>query len=115
MCKRLLLVASLLLATAAFAVDAAYVVTKGSITLTEPVTVTGKQLPAGDYTVTWKGAGPTVEVKILKNKDVVATLSARVVGAKEDNKGVSVKRNSDGTSSIVEINLGGKKPAVVIE
>jgi hypothetical protein len=60
--KSLLVGLALLLATSAFAAAA----NKGSMQLLDPVTVSGKQLPAGDYSVQWDGSGPNVEVNIMK-------------------------------------------------
>ena len=72
--KSLLLGLALLLATSAFAAA-----NKGSMQLLDPVTVSGKQLPAGDYSVKWDGTGPNVEVNILKGNKVVATTPARLI------------------------------------
>ena len=37
------------------------------------------QLPAGTYQVTWAGAGPSVQVDILQNGNLVVSARARVV------------------------------------
>ena len=66
--KGLLLGLALLLATSAFAA-----VNKGSMQITDSVTVSGKELPAGDYSVKWDGNGPNVELNILKGNKVVLT------------------------------------------
>ena len=62
--KGLLLGLALLLATSGFAAN------KGSLQVDDPVTVNGKQLAAGEYTVKWDGAGPNVELNIMKGKNV---------------------------------------------
>ena len=59
--KSLLLGLALLLATSAFAAR-----NKGSMQLLDPVNVSGKQLPAGEYSVQWDGSGPNVEVNIIR-------------------------------------------------
>ena len=71
--KGLLLGLALLLATSVFAAN------KGSLQVSDPVTVNGKQIAAGDYTVKWDGNGPNVELNILRGKNVVATVPARMV------------------------------------
>ena len=71
--KGLLLGLALLLATSGFAAN------KGSLQVDDPVTVNGKPLAAGEYTVKWDGAGPNVEVNIMKGKNVVATVPARML------------------------------------
>ena len=104
--KGLLLGLALLLATSAFAAA-----NKGSMQLLDPVTVSGKQLPAGDYSVQWDGSGPNVEVNILKGKKVVATTPARLIdlNQKPDRDAAVVRNNDDGSRSLAEIHFGGKK------
>src|SRR5260370_38338060 len=71
--KGLLLGLALLLATSVFAAN------KGSLQVSDPVTVNGKQIDAGEYTVKWDGNGPNVELNILRGKNVLATVPARIV------------------------------------
>jgi hypothetical protein len=108
--KGLLLGLALVLATSAFAAN------KGSMQLMDSVTVSGKQLPAGDYSVKWDGSGPNVEVNILKGNKVVATTQARLVdlSQKPNSDGAIVQRNSDGSNALTEIQFGGKKYALAI-
>jgi hypothetical protein len=109
--KSLLLGLALLLATAAFAAS-----NKGSVQFLDPVTVSGKQVPAGDYSVKWDGNGPNVEVNILKGNKVVATTPARLIdlNQKQDSDAAVVKSNEDGSKSLTEIHFGGKKYALAI-
>jgi hypothetical protein len=104
-CKSLLVGLALLLATSAFAAA-----NKGSMQLLDPVTVSGKQLPAGDYSVKWDGNGPNVEVNILKGNKVVATIPARVIdlSQKPERDAAVVRNNDDGSRSLAEIRFGGK-------
>jgi hypothetical protein len=60
--KGLLLAATFLIATSALAGN------KGSLNISEPVTVNGTKLAAGDYQVKWEGTGPNVELNIIKSK-----------------------------------------------
>src|SRR3979490_769222 len=64
--------ASLLLGASAFAAPA----TKGTLKLFEPVTVQGKQLAPGQYTVEWNGEGPNVQLTIASGKNEVANVPA---------------------------------------
>jgi len=109
--KGLLLGLALLLATSAFAAA-----NKGSVVFLTPVTVGGKQLPAGDYSVKWDGTGPNVEVNILKNNKVVLTTPARLIdlSQKPESDAAVVKQDSDGSRSLTEIHFGGKKYALAI-
>jgi hypothetical protein len=108
--KGLWLGLALLLATSAFAAN------KGSLQVSAPVTINGKEIPAGEYTVKWDGTGPNVEVNILRGKNVVATVPARVVEldrAPERDSAVTVV-NADGRKSLNEIRLSGKKYALAV-
>lgn len=103
--KGSLLGLSLLLASAAFAAS------KGSFEISKPVSVAGKQLAAGNYTVEWDGAGPDVQVSFLSGKKVVATAAAHVanVDRSPDHSEAVVNVNPDGTRTLSEIRLSGKK------
>ena len=108
--KSLLLGMALLLATGAFAAN------KGSLQVQDPVTVSGKQLPAGDYQLKWDGKGPNVELSILKGNKVVATVPARLVDINQSasSDATVVRKNEDGSRSLSEIRFSGKKYALAI-
>jgi hypothetical protein len=108
--KGLLLGLAVLLATVAFAAN------RGSMELLDPVTVSGKQLPAGEYFVKWDGSGPNVELNILKGNKVVATTPARLIdlSQKPSSDSAIVQQNGDGSKSLTEIHFGGKKYALAI-
>lgn len=108
--QAVLLAVVLMLAASAFAAN------KGAFQLNNTVSVNGKQLPAGDYSVTWDGDGPDVQVNIMKGRKVVAQAPAKVVAidqASSSNQAV-VERNPDGTASLKELRFGGKKFALAI-
>jgi len=63
----------LLLAAGAFAQE------KGSLTLTENLSVQGKVLTPGNYKLQWEGKGPNVQLNIIRDKEVVATVPATIV------------------------------------
>jgi hypothetical protein len=112
--KGLLLGLSLLLATSVFASNIhSY---KGSLQLENSVTVSGKTLPAGDYSVKWEGTGSNVQLSILQGSKVVASTSARVVDLEQSSNSDStvLKNNGDGSKSLAEIRFGGKKYALAI-
>lgn len=108
--KSLLLGMALLLATGAFAAN------KGSLQVQDPVTVSGKQLPAGDYQLKWDGKGSNVELSILKGNKVVATVPARLVDINQSasSDATVVRKNEDGSRSLSEIRFSGKKYALAI-
>jgi hypothetical protein len=108
--KGLLLGLALLLATSVFAIN------KGSLQVSDPVTVNGKQIAAGEYTVKWEGNGPDVELNILHGKNIVATVPARMVDldrAASRDSAVTVV-NPDGHKSLNEIRFSGKRYALAI-
>jgi hypothetical protein len=108
--KGLLLGLALLLATSVFAIN------KGSLQVSDPVSVNGKQIGAGEYTVKWEGNGPDVELNILHGKNIVATVPARMVDldrAASRDSAVTVV-NPDGHKSLNEIRFSGKKYALAI-
>ncbi|HEY1264395.1 MAG TPA: hypothetical protein VGF06_12790 [Terriglobales bacterium] len=100
----------LLVGTAAFAAE------KAPLRLLDPVTVNGKALPAGDYSVTWEGSGPSVEIKILKGKEVVVTAPAQLSNLPRAANGssVSTKTNAGGAPSLTQITFGGKKYSLIL-
>ena len=108
--KGLLLGLALLLATSAFAAN------KGSLQVSDEVTVSGKQLARGEYTVKWEGDGPNVELNILQGKKVVATTPARLIDLNRSADGDSavVRKNDDGSRTLAEIRFAGKKYALAL-
>ena len=110
MLKGLLLGLSVLLATGAFAAS------KGSLQISAPVSVAGKQLAAGTYDVKWEGSGPNVELSILKGKNVVATVPAHLVDLNRspDQDAAVVKTTGDGSRELAQIRFSGRKQALEI-
>jgi hypothetical protein len=99
-------VLAVLFATRVFAQDD----NKGKLALPEAVTVQGNQLSPGDYKLQWDGSGPNVELKILKGKETVATVPARIVPEQKKNavNSYGVTKQQDGTRALTAIYFGGK-------
>ncbi len=108
--KGLLLGLALLLATSVFAAN------KGTLQVGDSVTVNGKPIAAGEYTVKWEGNGPNVELNILRGKNVVATTPARMVDLERtpERDSALIIVNEDGHKSLNEIRFLGKKYALAI-
>ncbi len=109
--KSFLLVTALLFSSVAFASN------KHSLTVNTQVTVNGKLLAPGLYSVIWDGAGPNVQVSFVKGKKIVATVPAHVVDLSTSaaNDSAVIKKNEDGSSSLAQIRFGGKKQALDLE
>jgi hypothetical protein len=97
--------ASLLLAAAAFASPS-----KGTLKLFEPVTVQGKQLAPGKYTVEWNGEGPNVQLNIADGKNSVTAIPARIVPVNTKNRtsGYASAKQQDGRSELTNVFFEGK-------
>ena len=110
-CKNLLPGLALLLATSAFAANN---VNKGSFEVFEPLTVSGHQLAPGKYKLTWDGTGSSVELMILSQGKLVATVPARLIklGQAGRENATESHKNDDGSQSLTQIDFAGKKYAL---
>jgi hypothetical protein len=108
--KSLFLGLALLLATSAFAAN------KGSLQIQEPTSVNGTKLAPGDYKLEWDGTGPSVELSIMQGKKVIAKVPAHVVDLSRpaQNDAAVVKNSEDGSKTLSEVRLSGKKFAFAV-
>jgi len=108
--KGLVLVSAVLFAGSALAAS------RGALELHEAANVAGKQLKSGTYTVQWEGSGDQVQLKIYQGKNEVASTQAKMVtlDKPQANDGTLMRRNDDGTMTVMRINFGGKKFAFEI-
>ena len=106
-----LLLAMILFATTAFAAN------KASLRVFDPVTVNGQSLPAGNYTLSWEGNGPQVDLTIIQNKKVLITTPARLLNLSATTQQTTVlsKIGANGERAVSQIQLGGKNFAFDIE
>jgi hypothetical protein len=76
----------------------------------------GTKLAAGDYKVQWDGNGPNVELSITQGKKVIAKVPAHMVDldSPAQSDAAVVKNNGDGTKSLTEVRLSGKKFALAV-
>jgi len=97
---------ALTLSASAFAVDSH----KSSFEISAPTQVNGTMLPAGDYTAKWEGSGPTVQVRIMQGKKVVATVPAQVVTldrAASDTQ-AEIRNSPNGDRELSALQFSGK-------
>ena len=104
----LLLGAALLLAANVFAAE------KETVETHQAMTVNGTPLPAGKYTVTWEGSGPSVQLVFHKGKNVVATVPAHVVNMKAAGAAALVINRDKGSVELTQIRPEGKKYILTI-
>jgi hypothetical protein len=103
----LLVGSSLLLSASAFAGNG----NKKTLHVDTSVTVEGKSLAPGEYMFEWSVTGPDVKVNIIKGKETVASVSAKVVTAAVPNKqsGYSAAPAKDGSQSLTTLFFSGDK------
>ncbi len=106
--KTLVMGLALLLASSAFAA------TKGSLQLTNAVTVNGTTLKPGDYKLQWEGSGPNVELSIMQGKNVIAKAPAHIVDLDKpsDNDAAVTRKDESGSRSLTGVRFHGKKFAL---
>ena len=106
--KSLMMGLALLLASSAFAT------TKGTLTISDPVTVSGTTLKAGEYRLEWEGSGPSVEVSIMQGKHVIAKVPAKVVPLNQApaNDSAELQKHQDGSATLSAARFAGKKFAL---
>ena len=92
----------------------AFAATKASFYLSGPGTINGTELTEGHYLAQWEGNGPDVQVRILLNGKVVATVPARLIELKSkgDQDATLWGQNADGSRSVIEVDFAGKKYAL---
>lgn len=78
-----------------------------TVTLPETMTVGTKQLPPGDYKVTWTGTGPSVQVTFVQKgayHPLTETVPAKLVDAKDGHTGLTIQ-NKNGVETLQAIQL----------
>ena len=106
--KGLLLGASLLFASAAFAGE------KASVKFYDDVKLNGKTIPAGKYEVELEGTGPQAQLSIRQGKETIATAPATFNATKfaQASTGYATSREQDGSLSLTSVVIAGKKFAI---
>jgi hypothetical protein len=99
------------LAAAAYAAGASH---KGTFKISDPVQVSGKSLPAGEYVIKWDGTGPDVQATISQGSKVVATVLAKVVELqqKSTSSTAEVANGASGNGTLSQVQFSGQKYAL---
>jgi hypothetical protein len=83
------------------------------VTFTNAVQVGSTQLQPGDYKLQWDGNGPDVQVKVVKGKNVVATVPATLVENKVSLGNDSVTTGSnDNSKTLDEVDFNGGRQSL---
>lgn len=107
---------SLVLALAVVAATSAFAGTnKGTLHLSEAAQINGQSVPAGTYQLRWEGTGSNVELSVLKGKDVVTKVPARVIESKQAySYDATIVDRAASTPTVKEVRFAGKKYALTI-
>ena len=106
---------TVVLGLAVLVATGAYASNKGSIHVDEAVQVNGQELPAGDYSVRWQGAGPDVQVSFMRGSKEVIKPTAKLVDLeKAASDDAIVTQQGSGEPSVSQVRFGGKKTALAI-
>jgi hypothetical protein len=83
---------------------------KTTLQLYDKVTVDGKPLNPGKYTVEWTGSGSSVQITILQGKQTVATTSGHLTEQPTPNTqdGYGSNKEADGSKTLTTIYANGK-------
>ena len=81
------------------------------MTLMSPGLIAGKELPAGNYKVTWAGEANDVQVTIMAGKKTLLTAPAKVVEMSFKPLDNAVVKNP--SNAITEMRFEGKKTSLV--
>jgi len=104
---------ALLLASATLAGES----NKGTLQLYESVSVEGKTLNPGKYTITWDGSGPNVQVTVTQGKQTVATFPAHLTEQAARNNENAYASNADttGARTLTAIYPDGKRFSIELD
>jgi hypothetical protein len=83
------------------------------LTLSDSVQIGAADLKPGDYKLQWKASGPDVQVKVLKGKNVVATVPAKLVQAKSGDDDTITIRTVGNLKTLAEVDFAGGKQSLV--
>jgi hypothetical protein len=83
------------------------------ITLSDSAQVGTTNLKPSDYTLQWEGTGPDVQVKVLKGKNVVATVPAKLTQGTSKYANAVTTRTVGNVKTLDEVDFAGGKQSRV--
>jgi hypothetical protein len=90
---------------------------KGTLQLYDAVSVEGKTLNPGKYTITWDGSGPNVQVTISQGKQTIVTFPAHFAeqAARNSENAYASSADTTGVRSLTTIYPNGKRFSLELE
>jgi len=83
------------------------------VTFADPIQIGSTQLKAGDYKLQWQGNGPDVQVQVVKGKDVVATVPAKLTANQQSTGNNSVTTGSaNNAKTLDQVDFDGGKQSL---
>ena len=83
------------------------------VTLSDSVQVGTTELKPGDYTLQWEGNGPDVQVKVLKGRNLVATVPAKLAQGIGRNFDAITIRSVSNVKTLDQVDFAGGKRSLV--
>jgi hypothetical protein len=83
------------------------------ISLADSGQVGTTDLKPGDYTLQWDGDGPDVQVKVVKGKNVVATVPAKLAQGTSGYANAITTRTVGNVKTLDEVDFAGGKQSLV--
>ena len=84
------------------------------VTFSEKVQVGSTEVKPGDYKLQWDGNGPDVQVQVVKGKDVVATVPAKLLANTSKQGGDSIQtRVNANEKQLEQVNFAGGRQSLV--
>ena len=83
------------------------------VTLSDSVQVGTTGLKPGDYTLQWEGNGPNVQVKVLKGRNLVATVPAKLAQGIGRNFDAITIRSVSNVKTLDQVDFAGGKRSLV--
>jgi hypothetical protein len=107
----------LLLGSALLSATNAIAENRGTLHVSSPEMLAGERLTPGDYTVRWEGAGPDVQLRIMRGAKVLVSVPARIVPLDNasPSDSVVIQIYGNGVRSVSQISFSGQKVALQIE
>jgi hypothetical protein len=84
------------------------------VKFSEKIQIGASELAPGDYKLQWDGNGPDVQVKVVKGKDVVATVPAKLLANKSTQLGDAITIRANGNvNQLDQVDFAGGRQSLI--